>query len=103
MDPSPIHPRLLKLTDSTKREEIGNEGRITGPTQTRDAGQWEERQTDKQRARARERERGGGGGGFSVKGGFRVHRLTSGTRMTTADVRKSSPTHIQTNSVINII
>lgn len=42
MDPSSIHPRLLKLMDSTKREKIGDEGRITGPTQTRDAGQWEE-------------------------------------------------------------
>lgn len=40
--------------DSTKTEEIGDEGRNTGPTQTKDAGQWEERQTDKQR-------RGGGG------------------------------------------
>lgn len=77
--------------DSTKAEEIGDEGRITGPTQTKDAGQWEERQTDKQR-------RGGGGaengGGFSVKRGFLVHRLTSGTHVATAGVRKSSTTHI---------
>lgn len=43
--------------DSTKTEEIGDEGRITGPTQTKDAGQWEERQTDKQRRGGESRER----------------------------------------------
>lgn len=88
MDPSPIHPRLLRLTDSTKREEIGGEGRITGPTQTSDVGQWEERQTNRERERKRE-ERPESGGGFSVKRGFLVHRLTSGTRLATKDVRKS--------------